>query len=96
MNITAKFQNKTYKFNHTSTSKSIGENEWFDFVAPDNTLDHNRKYKLVLDDHEKVTEYNFSCPIFKYRCSKLNLKMDLCMEEDLFFYYLFHGLDNQF
>ncbi len=65
-------------------------------VSKEGILDPYKSYTLVLDDGEETKRYDFKCANVKYLCEKIDLEIDLCMEHELDYYYLFHGLGMQF
>ena len=65
-------------------------------MSKEGILNESNQYRLIVDDGEEKKEYQFECPNVKFLCEKIDLEIDLCMKYKLDFYYLFHGLGNQF
>ena len=96
INITAESGGKKFKIIGVDTPLRLVQSEPYDFVSRDDILEPKRDYQLILFDGEEKTEYSVTCPDFKIRCSKINLEIDYCSEQELDFNYLFHGLGNEF
>lgn len=94
--INATSEGKTYNIEWADPPKSIYDDRSYEFISKDDILDPDREYNITIDDREDTTHYSVTCPDFKYRCSKINLNIDLCEQVGPNVYYLFRGLGNQF
>jgi len=95
INITAISNDKTYTPEFDNPPESVISKEYY-LISKYAILDPYKSYKLIAYDGEEKKEYTFKCPNTDFFCEKINLNIDLCMKNKLDFYYLFHGLENQF
>jgi len=95
VDISAKSPFGTYRIS-VENPPDFMEEKKYNFVSKGELLDHHGGYTLTLYDGEHKKSYNVICPNEKYLCERIDLAIDLCMKDDYNFYYLFHGLYNQF
>lgn len=94
INITVVSTNKSYIVEFDNPPEWIYQKEYK--LLSKSVLDPYNDYKIVTDDGEEKKEYSIKCPNIDFLCEKIDLEIDLCMKNKLDFYYLFHGLGNQF
>ena len=65
----------------------VMEEKKYKLVSTGKLLDRHGGYTLRLDDGERLKTYDIICPNSDFLCEKINLSIDLCGEDDEYFYY---------
>ena len=90
----SKFRNNSLTFKNPPARLAEKEGSYRLFTNA--SIPSYLSYTLIVNDTEMVSAYQFNCPDVNFLCAAINLSIDACDRDKFRFYFLFHGLGDQF